>query len=324
MSTPTEDHTAKDWDKVRMEFHTSIMVDTSLNSLAQNLDGADWPIQGKDETPAKYIDLDFDELRVLPGLNDHPERIDQLIGILAETLAFDNPFGEMVAQSAAAEAEENPLLKNLARLGIPADFPIEGSLLSADVKSFCELEKITTLSDFANFAQSMPPQVVVGGDFRTLLNALAHVNEDSLATLLPFRVGSKGLHLPEALGQLVDLLPEADRLALLKSYGAKLTDAEENLADGVSRERLGQTEDAVQLRVRRLLDFFSVEVRELPAMVKEHGSLARYLVVLGNPQKEVLVAKLLESVLMPRQTAGEPAGPRKRGWWGTLIGWFGK
>jgi len=64
MSTPTEDRTAKDWDKVRMEFHTSIMVDTSLNSLAQNLDGPDWPIQGKEETPAKYIDLSFDELRL--------------------------------------------------------------------------------------------------------------------------------------------------------------------------------------------------------------------------------------------------------------------
>ena len=39
MSTPTGHHTAKNWDKVRTEFHTSIMVDTSLNSLAQNLDG---------------------------------------------------------------------------------------------------------------------------------------------------------------------------------------------------------------------------------------------------------------------------------------------
>ncbi len=42
--------TAKDWDEVRSAFATSIMVDTALSSLAQNLDGPDWPIKGKDET----------------------------------------------------------------------------------------------------------------------------------------------------------------------------------------------------------------------------------------------------------------------------------
>ena len=228
----------------------------------------------------------------------------------------------MVAQSAAAEAAENPLLKNLTRLGIPADFPIEASLVSPDVKDFCKLEKIMTLADFANFAQNMPPQVVVGGDFRTLLNALAHVNESALAALLPFRAGSKGLHLPEALGQVVDHLPQAERLALLKRQGLKLTDSEENLASGVAQERLAQTEETVQERVGRMLDYFRDEVRALPATVKEHGSLARYLVVLGNPRKEALVTKILEPVLKLHETAAAPAGPRKRGFWETLAGWF--
>jgi hypothetical protein len=123
MSQPTGERTAGDWDKVRMDFHTSIMVDTSLNSLAQNVDAADWTLSGKDETPAKYIDLSFEELQLVPGLMGHPARIDQLIGILEDTIAFDNPFGEMVEQSAVAAAEENPLLKNLSRLEIPPDYP---------------------------------------------------------------------------------------------------------------------------------------------------------------------------------------------------------
>jgi len=322
MSTPTGSHTAMDWEKARMEFHTSIMVDVSLHSLAQNLDGADWPIEGEDETPAKYIDLGFDELRMLPGLDGHPERVDQLIEILAETLAFDNPFGDMVAQSAAAEAAENPLLKNLTRLGIPTDFPIEASLLSADVKEFCGLEKILTLSDFANFAQNMPPQVVVGGDFRTLLNALAHVNEGALATLIPFRAGSKGLHLPEAIGQALDLLPPAERLALMKRYGVKLADRDEDLAAGVAPESLAQAEKALQERMARALDYFREEVLELPVTVKEHGSLARYLIVLGNPQKEALVAKILEPVLKLHSAPAATAGSPKRGFWGTVLDWF--
>ena len=325
MSTPTGKYAAKDWDKVRMEFHTSIMVDTSLNSLAQNLDGASWPLTGDDETPGKYIDLNFDELRCYPGLSNHPERIDQLVDILADTLAFDNPFGEMVAQSAAAEAAENPLLKNLVRLGIPANYPIDASLLSADGKAFCRLEKIATLADFAEFAQNMPPQVVVGGDFRTLLNALAHVNESSLATLLPFRPGSKGLHLPEALGQVIDALPPRERLAVLRRYGVRLTDSEVSQADGVSRERLAQVEQDVAQRVQLLFDFFKAEISALPATVKESGSLARYLVVLGNPGKEMFVAKLLEPMAKAPEPAATPAGPqRKKGLWATLFGWLGR
>ena len=39
--------------------------------------------------------------------------------------------------------------------------------------------------------------VIVGGDFRKLLNALSHVDEGALAEVLPFRRGQKGLHLVE-------------------------------------------------------------------------------------------------------------------------------
>src|SRR6185503_7450835 len=95
--------TAKDWDEIRTAFATSLMVDTSLNSLAQNLDGPEWPIKGKDETPAKYIDLSFNEVvEMLQLKGQKPERIDQLISLLKETLAFDSPFGEMVEQTQAA------------------------------------------------------------------------------------------------------------------------------------------------------------------------------------------------------------------------------
>ncbi len=324
MSTPTEHRTAKDWDKVRMDFHTSIMVDTALSSLAQNLDGADWPLPGKDETPAKYIDLPFEELRLVPGINGHPEHIDQLIDILEDTLAFDNPFGEMVAQSTAASAEENPLLKTLVRLEIPTDFPIEDSMLSADVKAFCKLEKIATLEEFANFAQKMPPQVVVGGDFRTLLNALAHVNEQTLAAVLPFRIGSKGLHLPEALAHLIDSLTPAERLALLKRNGLRLSEAEEKTAAGIDRARFAGLQESLGQRIARIQELFAEEVRGLPAMIKEHGSLGRYLVVLGDPRKEALVAKFIEPMLPKAAPAAAQAEAGKGGFWSALTRWFRK
>src|SRR3954462_9777162 len=122
---PAMKTTLKDWDEVRSAFATSIMVDTSLNSLAQNLDGPEWPIKSKDDTPAKYIDHGFEEvLELLQLKGQKPELIDQLIAILKETLAFDNPFGDMVEQTQAASERDNVLLKNLAKLGVPENFPV--------------------------------------------------------------------------------------------------------------------------------------------------------------------------------------------------------
>lgn len=231
--------TAKDWDEVRSAFAASIMVDTALSSLAQNLDGPDWPIKGKDETPAKYIDLNFEEVTELLQLKGQsPDRIDQLIGILKETLAFDSPFGEMVEQTEAASARDNPLLKNLAKLSIPENFPIALTALEPGTLEFCKLEKLTTLGEFAVFAQSMSQNVIVGGDFRTLLNALSHVDEGALAKVLPFRRGTKGLHLVEALAQAArapDAVARAETATLW--FREELAAIEKDLAAGGTLER---------------------------------------------------------------------------------------
>lgn len=286
-----------------MGFQTSIMVDTPLNSLAQNLDAPDWPLPGREETPSKYVDLSYGELTILPELSGHPERVAQLISILRETLAFDEPFGEMVAQTAMAVAQENPLQKNLAKLGIPAAYPMEQVAVSAETEEFCRLEKITTLGEFADFAQNMPAQVIVGGDFRALLNALAHVNETALAGFLPFRPGSRGLHLPEALGLLVAALPEGERSALARRYGAALKPEEEKAAAAIDRETRTRAEAALMDRATPVLEWFKGELEELVAKLKAGESLDRHLVVLGDPARERIVAKILEPAL---QAAGAP------------------
>jgi hypothetical protein len=321
MSTAEGKFSAKEWDEVRMGFHTSIMVDTSLNSLAQNLDAPDWPLHGKDETPAKYIDLSFEDLQLVPGLAGRPDRIDHLVSILRETLAFDDPFGEMVDQSTAIGDRENPLLKNLAKLEIPTTYPIEFSMVSADTKEFCQLEKITTLGEFADFAQSMPPHVIVGGDFRTLLNALAHVNEEALAAILPFRPGSKGLHLPEALGQLVEAMPVGERLALFKRFGGRLTAEEGAKAAHLDKNELKQVEAGLRERAKRVIGLFKTELDELAASLKEGGSLDRYLMVLEDPVQEALAMELLEPVL---REAGAPVTADEAGKKGGLRGFFAR
>src|SRR3954471_4890680 len=239
--------TAKDWDDVRSAFASSIMVDTAISSLAQNLDTTDWPIKGKDETPAKYIDHSFEEVVELLQLKGQkPERLDELIAIFKETLAFDSPFGEMVEQTASASARDNQLLKNLAKLGIPENFPIALTGLEPGTLEFCKLERLTTLGEFAVFAQNMSQNVIVGGDFRKLLNALSHVDEAALAQVLPFRRGSTGLHLVEAM-----------------AHAARAPDA--------------------GARTELALSWFRDELTAMERSISAGGSLERQFVVLGDP-----------------------------------------
>jgi hypothetical protein len=273
-------YTIRDWDETRAAFATSIMVNTALSSLAQNLDGPDWPLKGKDETPAKYIDLTYEEVIEYLAMKGQPvERIDQLIGILKDTLSFDDPFGDMVAQTEEAEKKDNQMLRNLARLEIPECFPIAMTALSKETQEFCQLEKLATLGQFAVFAQGMAQNVIVGGDFRKLLNALSHVDEEALAEVLPFRRGAKGLHLIEALA-------------------------------------LAAVSPAPVDRAKAALEHFGAEFSALKADLAAGGNLSRHLMVLGQPDREARVAELLKPHLA-QVAAGDAA--RKGGFFSRLF-----
>lgn len=276
--------TAKDWNEVRAAFATSIMVDTALTSLAQNLDAVDWPIKAKGETPATYIDLDFEEATELLQLKGQPpECIDQLISILKETLAFDNPFGEMVTQSEASAARENQLLKNLAKLGIPENFPVALTALEASTLEFCKLEKLSTLGEFAVFAQGMAQNVIVGGDFKKLLNALSHVDEAALAEVLPYRRGAKGLHLAEALA-----------LATRSADAAARTDL--------------------------AITWFAEELAAIEKDVAAGGVLARHFVMLADAVVEKRAAELVRPHLRLPTAHSAGAAKKKSGLFGWLFG----
>ncbi len=244
---------AKEWDQVRKAFSESIMLDTQLTSLAQNLDGADWPIKGKDETPAKYVDLSSGEVIDLLALKGLPaEKFDQLVSILRETLAFDSPFGEM----AEASGRDNALLKTMVRLGIPENFPITLTMMGPETLKFCQLEEITTLGAFAAFAQAMSQNVIVGGDFRKLLNALAHVDEAGLAAMLPLRPGAHEIHLVEALAHATRAADPAAHAAAAQAWFA---------------------------------DEYAILLRDAASPTL----LARHFVVLGDPELEQKAAALI-------------------------------
>jgi hypothetical protein len=280
---PEPTFTEKDWDEVRTAFASSIMVDTQVSSLAQNLDGPTWPLKGKDETPAKYIDLTYNEVLELLALKGQTaDKLDRLITILKETLAFDNPFGDMVEQTEAASVRDNPLLKNLTRIGVPENFPISLTALGTDTVEFCKLENLKTLGEFAVFAQGMSQSVIIGGDFRKLLNALSNLDEATLADILPFRKGSKGLHLVEALAQ--------------------ATRAPNPLA-----------------HAHEAAAWFADDFTQIKKDFTEGAGMARRLGVLGNVEVEKKVSDLIRQLIKPGSGAVSDAAKGKPGFFKRLF-----
>jgi len=300
-------YSAKEWDEVRSAFAMSIMVDTPLHSLAQNLEGPEWPDADRKETPGLFIDLTFAEVHEVLASRGHPlERFDQLVDILKQTLAFDNPFGDMVEQAATSAERDNPVLKIMERLQIPEEFPIEFTFLQADTLEFCRLEKLGTLREFAVFAQGLLRTVIVGGDFRGLLNALSHVDEAGLAKYLPFRPGAKGLHLIESIAQIVREMP-ADQRAVAIARPAELSPG---------------TRD----RVARLVAYFSTQKSDLIRQMSAGTSLTRLLMTIGDPSVEAVVAALLTPHLKSVPTPAAPnatrvaaVNPRKVSLWRRLF-----
>ena len=313
---------SKEWDEVRKKFRHSIMADTSLVSLAQNLDTKEWEHKGEDEKPSKYIDFTFDELLMMPEIAGKSEQVDHLISILKETLAFDDPFGDMVAQVEETSAKENPILKTLSRLSIPENFPMMLANFSEGTRVVCSSEGVKTIGEFANLGQQMSTRVVLGGDFRTALNALTHGDEEGIAQFLPYRKGHTGLHLAEAIGLVAAGLPRAEQLALAKFYGARLNPTDAAAAKTMTREQAEKHEAMLRATVASALEWFKDQQAALLKHLNEGGTLERYFVVLNDPAREAIAVRLAASALKGtvKGPAAMPAEEKKRGLFSRLFG----
>ena len=315
-----------EWDEVRKKFRHSIMADTSLVSLAQNLDTKEWPHTGEDEKPSKYIDFSYDELLMLPEIAGSADKADHLIGILKETLAFDDPFGDMVAQVEETSSKENPIIKTLGRLNIPEAYPLMLANFSEGTRVVCASEGIKTIGEFANLGQQMATRVVLGGDFRNALNALTHGDEEGIGLFLPYRKGSTGLHLAEAIALIPASLPRPDQLGLAKAYGAKLTTSDAAAARALTKEQIEKHESMLRVTANAAFDWFKVEKEELLKHLANGGTYERYFVVVNDPAREAIAVKLASSVLKSVAKSGPVAAAteseEKKG--GFFSKFFGK
>ncbi len=331
-------YTSADWDEVRKKFRNSIMAETSLISLAQNLDMEEWPVAGEEEKPTKYIDFTWDELLMLPEIEGKTERISQLVSILKETLAFDDPFGDMVAQVVEeTAAKENPILKTLSRLGIPHEFPLELAQFSSGTRAVCASEGINTIGEFANLGQQMATRVVLGGDFRNALNALTHGDEEGIGHFLPYRRGTSGLHLPEAIGLIAATLTRPEQLAFGKFLGAKLSAADAATV-AATKEQAAALEASLRAKTLLAFGWFKDQRADLLKKMLEGTTLERFFLVINDTAREAIAIRLASTVMLPelerRKVAAAPApvaaatakaapaaAPQtKKGFWSRLLG----
>lgn len=279
---------AEDWDRLRFRFHDSLLADTEISKLAKNL-GRTWPIRGKAETPLKYVGYNLIELCSLPEFYGKGNRLPVLYQILSETIAFDEPFAEMVEHLDAAAEQANPAHQTLAELAVTLDFPIVATGFTEETRRFCANEGILTLADLIEFSQKMARTIVVGGDFRCFLNALASAEFAVLKQFLPLREGCKGLHLAEAIGQLAEQFSPAEAATLLKLYGLPL---EQPSWQGASvLDRAGQQALIVAVRdlVAARLALFPDQGQELRHAVDSGDTaLVRYFAPLQQKDRETL------------------------------------
>jgi hypothetical protein len=284
--------TPETWDEIRTAFHRSILTETSLFSLAQNIEGCAWALADPEEKPAAYMDLRYPEvLERLRSRGLSPARFDDLVEILKGTLEFDQSFGAMLSPVGSVAASEGKLSegiqRNLARLDIPADFPISLCAFAPGTKRFCNEQGMVTLSDFLLFSRRASRAVIVGGEFRDVLNAVGHIDEVTLATFLPFRPKSTGLHLVEALALLVRPMDLEQRVMLARQGGP--------------------VPEALQAGLAANASYFAAQVEQVRAQHEQGTPLSRLVVSLENLSLESAVCALLQRLLYPEAAAKLPA-----------------
>ncbi len=287
-------YTARQWDEIRRAFYSSILADTPLSSLSKNLEGVEWPIQGPGEIPSAYLELSFQELHEHLALRGQPPGVaDFLMDILQETMDFDNPFGDMINQAQSSGEGQNPLVRNLAKLNIPAEFPVALTALSAETLLFCRLEHIATLEQFALAAQRMAGSVIVGGDFRALLNALSCIDERVLARYLPYRVGSTGLHYIEGVAHAIRALPAPVQAALARRLGLALPAASLDMARSVSLRQIEQAKLEIRVNASAMRGFCEQDYEDVQNRITKGEDIRELVAVLGDHVTAAIVADII-------------------------------
>jgi hypothetical protein len=318
--------TPAQWDKVRKAFSKSLMLDLKLSSLADNLELDGWPIEGDEETPAKYVEFTLEELSVMGEFHGKPARIDRLFKILNENLSQDEEFEDMVIPINQQLDKTDVLLQVLRKHGIPLDYPFSLLILPKNVRETTPTEQVKTLGQFVQFYQKISEKGVVLGEIKTILQAISSGDEPRMATWMPLRPGVKGFHLIESVALSVKALDQDTLKSLLKKYGKKL-EAQDDYMLKSSWNGLSQKgEAAVQSSLAEVAPWFKDDIAQIHGIVSggESMELDRYLLPLGDSDLELIVAHALLQFTQKNKPANPIATEEASGDSENTGGFFGK
>ena len=287
--------TAAQWDAARKACAKSMLIDVKLSSLAENLELPSWPLNGKDETPGKYLEFTLEELSVMTEFHSKPQLIDRLYTIINENMAHDEEFEDMVDPINKNLDKTDVLLQVLRKLDIPLDYPFELLMLPKAVRETAPRDQVKTLGQFVQFYQKISEKGVVLGEIKTILQAISAADEPRLATWMPLRPGAKGFHLIEAIALIIKTLDQDALKSLIKKYGKKLDQQDDYLLKNTWQGLAKNAEKTIQDSIPALVDWFKSDIEEVRAIVASGGAmdLDRYLLPLGDSDLELIVAHAL-------------------------------
>jgi len=286
--------TSAQWDKVRERFQESLMIDTHLHNLAANV-GTSWFFRDKEETPRKYLDKSFAELSAMEEFLGQPQRIERLVSILEDTIAFDDPWEDMIDEDAPGIVKGEDALRTLEKHGIPKTFPIALTGLTGETKKMCDSEEIADLEQFITFFQNMASNIVIGGDIRAFLNTLNNPDEKALAEILPYRPGATGVHLVEAIGMSLNSLDADRRWALLSHLGATPVNKDNVPKKPISGDQKEATYNEIAGDLDFLMDFFADTRDELKEAKGDDKAFERLFRSLNDADLETLAIEMVRA-----------------------------
>ena len=313
-----EKYSEAEWAYLRDRFADSVLKEVEIAKLGQNV-GLSWPFRGSDETPAKYVELGFDELASVPGLVGRRSRVRRLMDILRETLAFDDPFSEMVDMVEAGQETDDTFEKVLRKLGVPLEFPVDRMHFSTETRALLRERGAKTVIDAVHAGRTAEAEAegAAGNDLKRFVNSLAHEDGGSIGGFLPYRPGEMALHFIEKIGLVAADLDAAARLELLRQAGRTLTEKEAAIVEEAGSLHTEAALKAAIDEIKASEPWFPEGAKALVEAFSLETAPERLFIAMDKPDLEPVAVEL-------GRAYAESVNPRKRGLRGKFFGFLGR
>ncbi len=301
-SETPEKYSAQEWEHFRKRFSNSILKTTELAELGRSV-GISWPFKGSGETPEKYISFSFEELQSVPGLIGKKKRVNDLMDVLREILAFDDPFSNMM-DTVEKKSGENRIYEDiLKKLGVSENYPVGLMSFSHKTKELLHSNGIKTLIEAIHFGNRSSAKSEMDNDLYSFINSLVLINETTIRKHLPLRSGQSGLHLPEAIGLLVRDIDKSARIELLVQAGIPLADSESSAREATAPKNLETLLKVIAVRFNELCSWFGEQTNELKQLCHSTESIERYFLPINDAAIERVAIAL--SIIYLRDDTGK-------------------